>query len=151
MRLQVEGEGGRRGVGGTLLHIARREGLSALYSGLVPGLQRQMAFSAIRIGLYDTVKVRYMEVLGVRDTDMVEMLGVRVMAGVSTGVLAILLAQPTDVVKIRLQAGGRARYPGGVMEAYTTILAREGLLGLYRGMGPNIARQRVQIPLDHQN
>ena len=138
-------------MGGTLLHIARREGLSALYSGLVPGLQRQMAFSAIRIGLYDTVKVRYMEVLGVRDTDMVEMLGVRVMAGVSTGVLAILLAQPTDVVKIRLQAGGRARYPGGVMEAYTTILAREGLLGLYRGMGPNIARQRVQIPLDHQN
>ena len=144
-------EGERRGVGGTLLNIARREGLSALYSGLVPGLQRQMAFSAIRIGLYDTVKVRYMEVLGVREDDMVEMLGVRVMAGVSTGVVAILVAQPTDVVKVRLQAGGRARYPGGVMEAYTTILAREGLSGLYRGMGPNIARQSVEIPMDHQN
>ena len=144
-------EGERRGVGGTLLHLARREGISALYSGLVPGLQRQMAFSAIRIGLYDTVKVRYMEVLGVREDDMVEMLGVRVMAGVSTGVVAILVAQPTDVVKVRLQAGGRARYPGGVMEAYTTILAREGLPGLYRGMGPNIARQRVEIPMDHQN
>ena len=144
-------EGERRGVGGTLLHLARREGISALYSGLVPGLQRQMAFSAIRIGLYDTVKVRYMEVLGVREDDMMEMLGVRVMAGVSTGVVAILVAQPTDVVKVRLQAGGRARYPGGVMEAYTTILAREGLPGLYRGMGPNIARQRVEIPMDHQN
>ena len=67
-------EGERRGVGGTLLNIARREGLSALYSGLVPGLQRQMAFSAIRIGLYDTVKVRYMEVLGVREDDMMEIM-----------------------------------------------------------------------------
>jgi len=63
VRLQVQGEGGGgvqhgRGVGGTLLHIVRSEGPRALYSGLVPGLQRQMAFSAIRIGAYDVVKVR---------------------------------------------------------------------------------------------
>ena len=56
-------------MGGTLLHISRTEGVSALYNGLVPGLQRQMAFSAIRIGLYDTVKVRYMEVVGVKETN----------------------------------------------------------------------------------
>ena len=30
--------------------IVSKEGVAALYSGLVPGLQRQMAFSAIRIG-----------------------------------------------------------------------------------------------------
>ena len=54
------GEGGAvgvagRGVAGTLSHIARTEGARALYSGLVPGLQRQMAFSAIRIGAYERV------------------------------------------------------------------------------------------------
>ena len=32
----------------TLTTIVRQEGFSALYSGIVPGLQRQMAFSAIR-------------------------------------------------------------------------------------------------------
>ena len=31
----------------------------ALYNGLVPGLQRQMAFSAVRIGAYETVKQFY--------------------------------------------------------------------------------------------
>ena len=31
----------------------------ALYNGIVPGLQRQMAFSAIRIGAYETVKNFY--------------------------------------------------------------------------------------------
>ena len=46
-----------RGVAGTLSHIARTEGARALYSGLVPGLQRQMAFSAIRIGAYERVSL----------------------------------------------------------------------------------------------
>ena len=36
---------------GTLVSVARNEGLTALYSGIVPGLQRQMAFSAIRCHL----------------------------------------------------------------------------------------------------
>ena len=53
------GEGGvlsaGRGVAGTLSHIVRTEGAAALYSGIVPGLQRQMAFSAIRIGAYERV------------------------------------------------------------------------------------------------
>ena len=144
--LQVSGEGRRRGLAATFTTIVREEGASALYSGLVPGLQRQMAFSAIRIGLYDEVKSRYTVGLGVRETDQVEMLGVRVMAGVSTGVLAILVAQPTDVVKIRLQAGrgGRARHPG-VWAAYTSIANTEGVRGLYRGFLPNIAREHELI------
>ena len=54
------GEGGvlggaNRGVAATLSHIVRSEGATALYSGIVPGLQRQMAFSAIRIGAYERV------------------------------------------------------------------------------------------------
>ena len=36
------------GVVRTMMNIGRQEGAMALYSGIVPGLQRQMAFSAIR-------------------------------------------------------------------------------------------------------
>ena len=57
VRLQVQGEGGAAGAGGgkrgvlrTLGHVVKTEGVTALYRGIVPGLQRQMAFSAIRIG-----------------------------------------------------------------------------------------------------
>ena len=60
VRLQVAGEGGAgvqgRGLVSTVAHVARKEGVTALYRGLVPGLQRQMAFSAIRIGLYENFK-----------------------------------------------------------------------------------------------
>jgi len=69
VRLQVQGElsikgeaaSQPRGVLGTLVSIVRNEGATALYSGIVPGLQRQMAFSAIRIGAYEPVKRVYVD------------------------------------------------------------------------------------------
>ena len=100
---------------GTLSHIVRSEGARALYSGIVPGLQRQMAFSAIRIGAYERVsdvhqtvlvtnddvpqvKEVYSEAVGV--TQGPGLMLVRIAAGMTTGTLAILAAQPTDVVKV---------------------------------------------------
>eukprot|EP00092_Neocalanus_flemingeri_P028754 GFUD01031218.1.p1 GENE.GFUD01031218.1~~GFUD01031218.1.p1 ORF type:complete len:326 (+),score=37.65 GFUD01031218.1:212-1189(+) len=147
VRLQVQGEGGSnalqgRGVFGTLIHIAKNEGPSSLYSGIVPGLQRQMAFSAIRIGAYESVKNKYMEMSGV--TGGIQLMGVRIAAGVTTGTLAILAAQPTDVVKVRMQAAGSSQQYKGVMDAYWTIGQKEGLKnGLYRGTFPNIARNCI--------
>lgn len=48
-----------RGVLGTILTMVRTEGPRSLYSGLVAGLQRQMSFASVRIGLYDSVKQFY--------------------------------------------------------------------------------------------
>ena len=148
VRLQISGEGGvltgggGRGVGGTMLNIAKTEGFSALYSGIVPGLQRQMAFSAIRIGAYERVKEIYLEMTGVEGG--LGVMAVRVAAGVTTGTLAILAAQPTDVVKVRMQAAGGKHQYRGVLDAYTTILRQEGVRGgLYRGTLPNIGRNCI--------
>ena len=65
------------------------------------------------------------------------MLLVRIAAGITTGTLAIFSAQPTDVVKVRMQAevkkqGEKSRYKG-VVDAYVTIAKTEGFQGLYKG------------------
>lgn len=39
--------------------MVRTEGARSVYSGLVAGLQRQMSFASVRIGLYDSVKQFY--------------------------------------------------------------------------------------------
>jgi len=167
VRLQVQGEGrsclnavvdgaGGSGVGGspttkyagvlgTVRGIAAHEGPKALYNGIVPGLQRQMAFSAIRIGAYESVKTFYKNQTKVESG--VGMLLVRIAAGVTTGTMAILSAQPTDVVKVRMQAeqkaiGAPSRYKG-VIDAYVTIAKTEGVKGLYKGTMPNIARNCI--------
>lgn len=61
----------------------------------------------------------------------------RILAGCTTGALAVAFAQPTDVVKVRFQAqirdaDGSKRY-NGTMDAYKTIARDEGLKGLWKG------------------
>lgn len=65
--------------------------------------------------------------------------GSRIAAGLTTGALAVLLAQPTDVVKVRFQAQHRAlgtetvpRYKS-TLQAYQTIARQEGARGLWKG------------------
>lgn len=63
-------------------------------------------------------------------------ISVRIAAGITTGAMAVLFAQPTDVVKVRLQAGsiGRSsvRY-SSTLQAYKNIAAEEGTRGLWKG------------------
>lgn len=61
----------------------------------------------------------------------------RLMAGCTTGAMAVAFAQPTDVVKVRFQAqvrlaDGERRY-NGTIDAYKTIARDEGVRGLWRG------------------
>uniref|UniRef100_A0A3Q3WR87 Dicarboxylate carrier UCP2 n=1 Tax=Mola mola TaxID=94237 RepID=A0A3Q3WR87_MOLML len=152
VRLQVQGEstssvnGHRvryRGVFGTIVTIVRTEGPRSLYSGLVAGLHRQATFASVRIGLYDSVKQLY-----TRGAEHVG-IGTRLLAGCTTGAMAVTFAQPTDVVKVRFQAqvslpeSGSVKRYSSTIEAYKTIAREEGIKGLWKGCLPNIARNSI--------
>ncbi|KAL5257212.1 hypothetical protein ACHWQZ_G012223 [Mnemiopsis leidyi] len=135
IKLQVEG--------GTLMStmrtIAAADGMKGFFRGLVPGLHRQLGFCTIRLGLYDTTKDFYM-----KNTPLNEGLPLRFAAGISTAVAAVCIAQPTEVVKIRMQAAksGTVRY-SGTLAAYYKIAVTEGTKGLWSGLGPNITRLSI--------
>ncbi|KAM9456420.1 dicarboxylate carrier UCP2 [Clarias gariepinus] len=153
VRLQIQGESSAtvtassaqamkyRGVFGTIATMVRTEGPRSLYNGLVAGLQRQMSFASVRIGLYDSVKQFY-----TKGSDHVG-IGSRLLAGCTTGAMAVALAQPTDVVKVRFQAqvsaGAANKRYQGTMHAYRTIAKEEGFRGLWKGTGPNITRNAI--------
>lgn len=71
--------------------------------------------------------------------------GVRIAAGSTTGALAVLFAQPTDVVKVRFQAqlrgDTRNRY-SSTMQAYKTIAVTEGAKGLWKGRRTGVTKPR---------
>lgn len=149
VRLQIQGEKSveaaknirYRGVFGTITTMIRTEGPKSLYNGLVAGLQRQLCFASVRIGLYDNVKDFY---TGGKDNPSVL---VRILAGCTTGAMAVSFAQPTDVVKVRFQAqmnlDGVARRYNGTLQAYKHIFQNEGLRGLWKGTLPNITRNAL--------
>ncbi|XP_020784146.1 dicarboxylate carrier SLC25A8-like isoform X2 [Boleophthalmus pectinirostris] len=139
VRLQIQGESKSRdlqkkyrGVFGTIYTMVKTEGPRSLYSGLVAGLHRQMTFASVRIGLYDSMKQFYTR--GSGDVGI----GTRILAGSTTGAMAVAFAQPTDVVKVRFQAQMRLPENGAVkrydstISAYKTIARDEGIRGLWK-------------------
>lgn len=66
---------------------------------ILAGLHRQVLNGGLRIGLYDPVKRLFMG-KGATASD-VPGLHIKIAAGMTTGALAILVASPTDLVKVR--------------------------------------------------
>eukprot|EP00891_Asterochloris_glomerata_P006680 jgi/Astpho2/6680/Aster-05032 len=146
LQLQAKGQGvpKYKGLIGTVRTVAKEEGASALWKGLEPGLHRQCLFGGLRIGLYEPVKKVYMGDRPPTDAPLY----LKVAAGLTTGAVAIAIASPTDLVKVRMQSEGK-RSPGqpkkypNAFSAYGIIAREEGLKGLWRGIGPNVARNAI--------
>ncbi|PNH06251.1 Mitochondrial uncoupling protein 2 [Tetrabaena socialis] len=145
VRLQLQsGSSKYKGMLGTVMTIAREEGPSSLWKGLEPGLHRQCLFGGLRIGLYEPVRNLYVG----SDFKGDPPLHLKIAAGLTTGALGIIVASPTDLVKVRMQSEGKLaegvakKYPSAVA-AYGIIAKEEGVLGLWKGLGPNIARNAI--------
>jgi len=117
-----------------------KEGVvSGFYGGLSASLMRQAVFSSSRQGLYGAF-----ERLWRGDDKSVGLFG-RITCGVSAGMIGALLANPTDIVLIRMQADGhwaadqRRNYKHG-FDGLARIAKDEGRATLYRGAGPTAAR-----------
>ncbi|KAG2564492.1 hypothetical protein PVAP13_7NG110800 [Panicum virgatum] len=127
----------------TILCIAREEGVAALWKGIIPGLHRQFLYGGLRIGLYEPVKAFFVGGTAVTDVSLLS----KILAALTTGVIAIVVANPTDLVKVRLQADGKAntvkRNYSGALNAYATIIRQEGIGALWTGLGPNVARNAI--------
>lgn len=154
VRLQIQGQNPSlvkapyTGLGNCLRRIVAEEGTMALFKGLGPGLSRQLIFASLRLGMYEPIRNFYYENLeGGGDVTKSSII-TKVFAGLTTGALAMCVAQPADVIKIRLQAQGRLP-PGekplysGMMDCARKSIAKDGVIGLWRGLTPNVCRNSV--------
>ena len=111
------------GLFGTMAKVTAEEGPFALFKGLVPGLQRQIVFNGLSIGLY--VPIRDL-ITGELAPGVNPSLLQKLTAGIATGAFGITVANPTDVVKVRMQAQARlpeAERPySGSVDCYRQIL-----------------------------
>jgi hypothetical protein len=72
----------------------------------------------------------------------------KVLSGMVSGGLSSAICNPTDVVKVRMQAdtgasskaGGAAPRYRNVFHAFRVIFETEGMRGLYKGVGPTVQR-----------
>ncbi|XP_061654111.1 uncharacterized protein LOC133489243 isoform X2 [Phyllopteryx taeniolatus] len=92
---------------------------------IAPATLRQASYGTIKIGTYQSLK----RLLAERPQD--ETLATNVLCGVLAGVVSSSIANPTDVLKIRMQAQGRV-IRGSMMGNFISIYQQEGTRGLWK-------------------
>ncbi|XP_059045426.1 mitochondrial uncoupling protein 4 [Achroia grisella] len=124
----------------TAVSIAKNEGVLKLWTGLMPMFQRHAIYSGSRIIIYEKFRNCF------KDENGKVSLGVASLGGLVAGSLAQLIASPTDLVKVQMQAEGRRLIQGkpprfaNCRQAYAMLYAESGILGFWRGAVPNVQR-----------
>lgn len=149
-RLQMDGSGGVKQYSGSVdcaTKLVRAEGPSSLFKGLPPALVRQSTYGSLRYGLYGPIK----DSMGIKPGEPVP-LWKKILAGGGAGAIASAIANPSDLMKVRLQTDGMAkdeagkllpkRYTG-MVNCFSSIVKEEGVLALWTGVGPTAGRATV--------
>ncbi|KXZ49928.1 hypothetical protein GPECTOR_19g379 [Gonium pectorale] len=146
----------------TGVSIVRDEGFVSLWNGLPPALARGFLYGGMRLGLYgpcrdslaalaaaassspaaasapSSAPGRQHQACGTGAGAAAAGVGVKVAAGTFSGALAAGLTSPTELVKTRLQA--RDNVARGTLEVVQHVVRQDGVLGLWRGAVPSMAR-----------
>ena len=141
VRLQLR-QGEYKGTMDCVRNIVQKEGPLALYQGLSAALLRQIFFASIRIGLFDTTLQTIQNSRPKGNIGILDRIGV----GIFSGAIAIIVANPFDVLKVRFQndvRSGTTRRYKGVVDAAATILKTEGFWKFYQSLFPNILRNSI--------
>jgi hypothetical protein len=139
-RILVKGAG-NDGMVSTLVSLYKSEGLVGIWKpGLTASMIREIINSGARSGFYTTVRdivnAAYHnsdEIVNHRDY-----LIPKILASMATGTLGAILANPIDVIKIRLMANPH-RY-SSTFAAFPIILRSEGFAGFWKGLYPSTLR-----------
>ncbi|KAL7734857.1 hypothetical protein ACLKA6_011136 [Drosophila palustris] len=150
-RLQIQGqkidqtftELRYRGMTDAFVKISKEEGLRALYSGIWPAVLRQATYGTIKFGTYYTLKKLANERGLLTDDDGSERVWSNIICAAGAGAVSSAIANPTDVLKVRMQVHGKGTDQMGLIGCFREIYKYEGVRGLWRGVGPTAQRAVV--------
>lgn len=125
-----------RGMIDCLLKISRQEGVSALYAGIWPAVLRQATYGTIKFGTYYSLKKLVIRQYGN------ETVTLNVACAVTAGAVSSAIANPTDVLKVRMQIRG-SHGNVSLVGCFKDVYTQEGISGLWKGVNPTAQRAAV--------
>ncbi|KAK6141306.1 hypothetical protein DH2020_024942 [Rehmannia glutinosa] len=117
------------------MRVVKTEGLRSLYLGLSPALMRSVLYGDLRLGLYEPSK--YVCEMAFESTNVL----MKIASGAFSGAVATALTNPVEVLKVRLQMN--TKNSSGPIKELQKIASEEGVAGLWKGVGPAMARAGV--------
>ena len=123
-------------------HLYRNEGISGFYRGLSSAWTRQSLYTSTRTGIYQTIYQN-----SIANGEELR-LSKKILFGGFSGLLGSFLASPADLVLVRQQADRTLEQHAkrgytSIFDGIRSIIRNEGVLTLWRGSGPVMARATV--------
>ncbi|KAF2580282.1 hypothetical protein F2Q68_00000033 [Brassica cretica] len=128
LRLRLAVEPGYRTMSQVALNMLREEGIASFYNGLGPSLLSIAPYIALNFCVFDLVKKSLPEKY--QKKTQASLLTAVVAAAIATGT-----CYPLDTIRRQMQLKGTPYK--SVFDAFSGIIEREGVIGLYRGFVPN--------------
>lgn len=140
-RLAVTPPGSYAGIADCLVQTVRAEGASALFRGLTPSLLGIVPYVGVDMSVYFTLKSYWRRSHSPLDRPSTPVvLGM----GALSSMCGQTIAYPLQLLRTRLQTVGSPGYTGpsyrGLSDCFRDIVATNGVVGLYRGIGPNFLK-----------
>ncbi|MCJ1339592.1 hypothetical protein MMC09_004882 [Bachmanniomyces sp. S44760] len=127
------------GMWGTMVSMYKNEGgISALYRGIIPTVAGVAPYVGLNFMTYESVR-KYFTPEGEKNPSAIRKLG----AGAVSGAFAQTCTYPFDVLRRRFQINtmsGLGYQYKSIWDAIKSIVAQEGLRGMYKGIVPNLLK-----------
>lgn len=145
VRLQVRGEAQSKNLSpfDVAREIRAEGGMKNFYKGLDSALVRQMTYTTTRFGVYLNVSQYMQDNLPEGQKNL--SFGQKCLASLLAGATGAFVGNPADLALIRMQADNtlppdQRRHYKNVGDAFVRICREEGVLELWKGVGPTMVR-----------
>lgn len=132
-------------------------GFSLFYRGILVGVCGIFPFAALDLGTFSAMKRAYLagkaKKLNIDDPSEVEIGNMAVLTmGALSGSVGASAVYPINLLRTRLQTQGTAAHPfkyDGFKDVFKKTIARDGPRGLFRGLGPNLAKVAPAVSISY--
>ncbi|PSS34662.1 Thylakoid ADP,ATP carrier protein [Actinidia chinensis var. chinensis] len=128
LRLRLAVEPGYKTMSEVALNMLKEEGVASFYNGLGPSLIGIAPYIAVNFCIFDLMKKSLPEKYQKRTETSL-------LTALVSATLSTLMCYPLDTVRRQMQMKGTPYKT--VLDAFPGIVARDGVIGLYRGFVPN--------------
>ncbi|CAG9766790.1 unnamed protein product [Ceutorhynchus assimilis] len=149
-RLALRITGQYKGISDAAYKIYIEEGLRAFYRGYVPNILGIVPYAGIDLAVYETLKKKYFKT---HSSDEQPSFWTLLACGSASSTLGQMCSYPLALVRTRLQAQvihtSIDPSTATMSNVFRTILRKEGIFGLYRGITPNFIKAIPAVSISY--
>ncbi|GMH44368.1 hypothetical protein BSKO_12302 [Bryopsis sp. KO-2023] len=134
-----------------LSQVVRQEGVRALWKGNMATVLHRLPYSAVSFLTYEK-STAFLQKYFPKDKNVTTGSGDltrRFISGGLAGMVGTAVAYPLDLVRTRLAVQTTSMYYQGIRNSLQTIIADEGIRGLYKGLGGSLLQVGPNLAINY--